>query len=229
MLAPQPADVLSQLRCIFDLLPLAAVVEQEAFVVHGGIGPLTHNMTLAEIAVMRRPSKEYEAKIFASQSLNNLNSPSGPAKNCSTVYNNDKYVENLREEYVSDLERCHELLWADPSDEHLGFKESPRGDSIRTFGKDVSASFLQRNGLRYIVRSHEVQMNGFASHHEGLVYTVFSAPNYCGSVGNLGAVMRLRRAEGDEQIRATVYPMFSFAAKKKAPSPTPDTSAANIE
>ena len=209
---------MAQLRRLFDLLPLAAAVEQEAFIVHGGLGPLTHNMTLAEIARMQRPSKEYESKIFSAQGRDDLNSSSGAGKNCSTIYNNDKYIEKLREEYLSDLTRCYELLWADPSDEHLGFKVSQRGDSISTFGKDVTATFLRRNGLKYIVRSHEVQMNGFAAHHDGLVYTVFSAPNYCGSVGNLGAVLRLRRGAADAGVSATVYPMLSFAAaKKRAP------------
>ena len=33
-------------------------------------------------------------------------------------------------------------------------------------------------------------MDGFNVLHGGRVVTVFSAPNYCGSTGNLGAILR---------------------------------------
>ena len=38
-------------------------------------------------------------------------------------------------------------------------------------------------------------MQGFRSLHDGLCITVFSAPNYCGDVGNLGAVLRYEKPD----------------------------------
>ena len=58
------------------------------------------------------------------------------------------------------------------------------------FGPDVTESFLGRNNLSLLVRSHEVQMRGFSVQHRNRVVTVFSAPNYCGVVGNAAAVLR---------------------------------------
>lgn len=43
----------------------------------------------------------------------------------------------------------------------------------------MSAKFLDENGLKYLVRSHEVKNDGYAYQKGGRVITVFSAPNYC--------------------------------------------------
>ena len=43
------ADILDDFRRFFDTLPLAAVVQNEIFVTHGGIGPTVVNMSLGEI------------------------------------------------------------------------------------------------------------------------------------------------------------------------------------
>eukprot|EP01032_Pedospumella_encystans_P031178 gene31178-35194_t len=65
-----------------------------------------------------------------------------------------------------------------------------------TMRLDVTESFLARNNLSLLVRSHQTTMEGFDSFHSGRGYTVFSAPNYCSDVGNKGAVMRLDDPEG---------------------------------
>lgn len=46
------------------------------------------------------------------------------------------------------------------------------------FGPDVTARFLERNHLDYVVRSHEVKADGYEEAHDGKCITVFSAPNY---------------------------------------------------
>lgn len=42
-----------------------------------------------------------------------------------------------------------------------------------------------------IVRAHEVVKNGYHIDCDGKICTVFSAPNYCGSDGNCGSIMRI--------------------------------------
>ena len=53
-----------------------------------------------------------------------------------------------------------------------------------------------------LVRSHECRQQGFSVHHDGRCVTIFSAPNYCDSVGNLGAVLKIaaRKPEQEETI-----------------------------
>ena len=58
-------------------------------------------------------------------------------------------------------------------------------DSIRIrAGPDISKKFLDDNNLDLLVRSHEVKDEGYEVTHDGRVITVFSAPNYCDSMGN---------------------------------------------
>ncbi|XP_053679407.1 serine/threonine-protein phosphatase 5 [Anopheles nili] len=83
-----------------------------------------------------------------------------------------------------------ELLWSDPH-RLSGRVPSKRGVGIQ-FGPDVTESFLKFNNLDYIIRSHEVKAEGYEEAHDGKCITVFSAPNYCDQMKNLGAFITLR-------------------------------------
>lgn len=78
-----------------------------------------------------------------------------------------------------------ELLWSDPQP-MMGRAPSKRGVGCQ-FGPDVTKNFLKLNKLDYIIRSHEVKNNGYEVAHDGCCITVFSAPNYCDTMGNQGA------------------------------------------
>ena len=82
-----------------------------------------------------------------------------------------------------------ELLWSDPQTAP-GRGPSKRGVGLG-FGPDISRAWCQKNGVTAVLRSHEVRQNGYAEEHDGLCCTVFSAPNYCDSAGNLGAFGRI--------------------------------------
>ncbi|XP_053994568.1 serine/threonine-protein phosphatase 5 [Hylaeus anthracinus] len=82
-----------------------------------------------------------------------------------------------------------ELLWSDPQPQ-LGRAASKRGVGVQ-FGPDVTENFLTINNLDYIVRSHEVKKDGYEVGHDGKCITVFSAPNYCDTMGNQGAFITL--------------------------------------
>lgn len=83
-----------------------------------------------------------------------------------------------------------ELLWSDPQPQN-GRSPSKRGVGCQ-FGPDVTQTFLELNKLDYIIRSHEVKNDGFEVAHDGKCITVFSAPNYCDSMGNKGAFITLK-------------------------------------
>lgn len=82
-----------------------------------------------------------------------------------------------------------EMLWTDPQEEE-GRSASKRGVGIQ-FGPDVTDNFCQKNNLNAIIRSHEVRQGGYSEEHGGRLITVFSAPNYCDSQGNLGAYINI--------------------------------------
>lgn len=82
-----------------------------------------------------------------------------------------------------------EILWSDPMPMN-GRVTSKRGIAI-AFGPDVTKEFCSNNNLDYIIRSHEVKQSGYEVAHNGKCITVFSAPNYCDTMGNDGAIIRL--------------------------------------
>ena len=99
-----------------------------------------------------------------------------------------------------------ELLWSDPAPEP-GRAPSKRGVGV-AFGPDVTRAFLETNGLGLLVRSHEVKDGGFEVEHGGACVTVFSAPNYCDAMGNLGAWIRFEGADepgGDPTPHFTTF------------------------
>ncbi|KAI8873221.1 Metallo-dependent phosphatase [Ramicandelaber brevisporus] len=86
-----------------------------------------------------------------------------------------------------------EVLWSDPKTGFMphGITPNPRGVGVE-FGQDVTQRFLSRSGLECIIRSHQVKHAGYEVVHEGKCVTVFSAPNYCDSNGNLGAYVTVK-------------------------------------
>ena len=81
-----------------------------------------------------------------------------------------------------------DILWSDPQP-FQGRGPSKRGVGL-SYGPDITATFLENNGLDLLVRSHEVKDEGYLVEHGGKCITVFSAPNYCDQMGNKGAFIR---------------------------------------
>lgn len=82
-----------------------------------------------------------------------------------------------------------DIMWSDP-EEIKGWSQSPRGAGY-LFGPSVVEEFLTKNGLKQIVRAHQLVMEGYKLHFNEKVITVWSAPNYCFRCGNIAAIMEL--------------------------------------
>jgi len=113
---------------------------------------------------------------------------------------------------INDLHRTQEpphegpmcdLMWSDPDDDIQGWGISARGAGY-VFGPDIADQFLYTNQLELIARSHQLAMEGYkyffvssgnGAPVEGLLVTVWSAPNYCYRCGNVAAILQL-----DEQL-----------------------------
>lgn len=105
------------------------------------------------------------------------------------------------------------LLWSDPQDTP-GIAPSHRGEGI-LFGPDVTATFLKRNGLRCIVRSHVWEQEGYRIQHDGQCITIFSAPNYTGSVSQ-GAVINI-----NDQVEMSYFKYDAAPYQGKVAKPRP--------
>ncbi|KAH7815779.1 putative phosphoprotein phosphatase 1 [Monocercomonoides exilis] len=78
-----------------------------------------------------------------------------------------------------------------PASPYSPARRSQRGQGTYLFDQSISNAFLDRCGLRCIVRSHEAKMKGFEVMQEGRCVTVFSSAHYSGWI-NKGAVAHLR-------------------------------------
>lgn len=85
-----------------------------------------------------------------------------------TLYCKNRDVELLCFGNLSFSFRC-DLVWSDP-DERSGWGLSPRGAGY-TFGQDVSEQFLHHNSLKFIVRAHQLVMQGYDWVHDKAVVT----------------------------------------------------------
>lgn len=154
---------------------------------------------------------EDECKYKYSQRIFDLFSQSFESLPLATLINNDYIVMHggLPSDSASSLDDFRkinrfaqppreglfmELLWSDPQ-EADGLGPSQRGLGF-AFGSDITAKFLEKNNLRKVFRSHEVRMGGVKFEQNNKLVTVFSAPNYCDSQGNLGGIIHIAPGEG---------------------------------
>jgi len=115
----------------------------------------------------------------------------------------DRVAASRRDEREVSGQLFTDLLWADPR-APPGYHRSERGGNIMTFGPDVTDGFLKANDLQFVIRSHEVKDEGFEWQHGDKCLTVFSAPNYCDSCDNKGAVVRLTAPEAGGPLQTEV-------------------------
>ncbi|CAJ1426780.1 unnamed protein product [Effrenium voratum] len=99
-----------------------------------------------------------------------------------------------------------DLLWADPCedvdaqvDEH-GFATNAGREIAHVWNEAATTRFLEKSGLKLIIRGHECETAGYLYNHSRQVLTIFSSPGY--SEGNDGAAATMG-AEGAEGLSFT--------------------------
>ncbi|WP_455367766.1 metallophosphoesterase family protein [[Eubacterium] cellulosolvens] len=66
-----------------------------------------------------------------------------------------------------------EILWSDPQDDIQGVAPSPRGAG-KFFGPDITELTLGILNVKTLIRGHEAFVEGYSTHHEGKILTLFS-------------------------------------------------------
>lgn len=149
--------VWEQINQVFDRMPLAAVIDQDIFCVHGGIPrPIDHNIM--------KGKKSRVQDILNVPKVAGINPP----------------YEHEREHFQQIASDC---IWSDPAsdeqeinsvDPETGYGESLRGGGAICFGHKAVKNFLSQHGFSYIMRAHEAHADGVAVSKGGKVFTIFS-------------------------------------------------------
>jgi len=84
-------------------------------------------------------------------------------------------IDDLAYAYQKHPSESHleEILWSDPAEDIRGVRFSPRGAG-RLFGEDVTSTFIDALGVKFVIRGHEPAMDGYAVAHGGRILTLFS-------------------------------------------------------
>ncbi|XP_022250192.1 serine/threonine-protein phosphatase with EF-hands 2-like isoform X1 [Limulus polyphemus] len=146
---------------VYSWLPLATIIDNKVFVVHGGV---TDRTDLKKISRMDRH-----------QLITILQPPMIDGKMTCDQEEWDQVVG---------------ILWSDPRPQPGCHTNSIRGGGS-FFGPDVTEAFLQRYQLERIIRSHECKPDGFEFTHGDRVLTIFSASNYYAEGTNKAAYVKL--------------------------------------
>jgi diadenosine tetraphosphatase ApaH/serine/threonine PP2A family protein phosphatase len=136
----------------FDRMPLAAVIDQDIFCVHGGIP---------------RPISDSSVEGGRIKDILNVSKVAGI---------NPPY-EHEDENYQQVASDC---IWSDPAsedqenysvDRKTGYGDSLRGGGAICFGHKAVTNFLQQQGFSYIMRAHEAHAEGVAVSKGARVFT----------------------------------------------------------
>jgi len=166
-------DVFSE---IFRWLPMATLLEGQVFVSHAGLpGP--------------------EERIWEDWMMETPDEAAGVlSRNKQVTLAEIEALDRATEPNPMEDPLMIDLLWSDPKGA-IGYGPSTRVPMIYTFGPDIVKNFLDANGLKYMLRSHETKSTGYQETVPRL-YTVFSAPNYIDKAGNLAAVAVVTNSGG---------------------------------
>ncbi|PIK39736.1 Serine/threonine-protein phosphatase BSU1 [Apostichopus japonicus] len=156
-------QVWDAINTCFDAMPIAALVDDKIFCVHGGV-----------------PSPETGFKVLSD--INSIPVPLNDAENESRLawelmWNDPVKMELLSEDQKTDL------------DSSKGFLFNKRRGTGHIFSCTALEKFLNSNNLSHVVRAHEVQEAGFQVLQKGKLLTVFSSSHYCGGSNEAACIL----------------------------------------
>lgn len=162
-------QVWETLNKTFDLMPVAATIDDQIFCSHGGIP--TSATRLDELYNIPSPLPDPENQ-------------SAPAWE---ILWNDPVSSTEYSEYA-------DLLRKQPGGQQAvanmqGYLPNTKRGTAFFFSEEAVKRFLHLNSLSHIIRAHECVPPGYALHCNGKVITIFSSSHYCGATNDAACIL----------------------------------------
>ncbi|KAI3378771.1 hypothetical protein SNEBB_010406 [Seison nebaliae] len=171
--------VWEEVNAAFDCMPLAALVDNKIFCVHGGIpSPGCIN--------------DYREIISGIENIQvPLKDPENESQLAWELMWNDPIIDPITAaaEGLSDLYSHASSCEEDTRFVKAGFHPNSRRSTGYFFNADALEEFLTKNKFSHVVRAHEVQQVGFKVQLSGKLLTVFSSSHYCGGTNEAACVL----------------------------------------
>eukprot|EP01016_Furgasonia_blochmanni_P056778 TRINITY_DN9734_c0_g2_i4.p1 TRINITY_DN9734_c0_g2~~TRINITY_DN9734_c0_g2_i4.p1 ORF type:complete len:293 (+),score=87.36 TRINITY_DN9734_c0_g2_i4:76-879(+) len=161
-----PDSLFQRINKVFEYLPLAAVVEDRIFCVHGGIGS-----TLQSI-----------------EEVENLERPFEISFDYNPSYQQQLILDLLWSDPASS--EADPAISPNPQRDFLG------NGRIVKFGADRIKKFLAANNLNMIIRGHESVFEGCERFGNLNLITLFSCTDYCGKYQNSAGIVLINKSFG---------------------------------
>lgn len=162
-------QVWETLNRVFDLMPVAATIDDQIFCSHGGIP--TSAIRLDELHNIPAP----------------LADPENQSQAAWEILWNDPVSSTEFSEYA-------DLLRRQPGGQQAvinmqGYLPNTKRGTAFFFSEEAVKRFLHINNLSHIIRAHECVPPGYALHCNGKVITIFSSSHYCGATNDAACIL----------------------------------------
>lgn len=162
-------DVWETLNKTFDLMPVAATIDDQIFCSHGGIP--TSVLRIDELYNIPTP----------------LTDPENQSAAAWEILWNDPVSSAEYAEYA-------DLLRKQPGGQQAvtnmqGYLPNTKRGTAFFFSEEAVKRFLKLNSMSFIIRAHECVPPGYALHCNGKVITIFSSSHYCGATNDAACIL----------------------------------------
>ena len=195
-------QVWESINLAFDTFPVAAIVDNNIFCVHGGI-----------------PAPEVISRSLAGS--NKLGRNGGIAALSAEI---NKIPRDLPNPDPADggNELAWDLLWNDPAPSNgdtakqEDFGENTARGTGHVFTAQALEKFLRQYGLSHLVRAHEVRKTGFQVQQHSQMVTIFSSSGYCGANNEACCILACEGKIRFIRLEHSLLPQLGSLASKAA-------------
>lgn len=196
------AQVWESINLAFDTFPIAAIVDNNIFCVHGGI-----------------PAPEVLGRSGAGSSK--LGHKSGIAALSAEINRIPRDLPNP-DPAEGGNELAWDLLWNDPAPSNGDnakqeeFGENAARGTGHVFTAQALEKFLRQYGLSHLVRAHEVRKTGFQVQQHSQMVTIFSSSGYCGANNEACCILACEGKIRFIRLEHSLLPQLGSLASKAA-------------